>query len=208
MKQLVLASAAILALAAGSVSAAPTASVKGKASNDVIAAKGGACGNTGADSGQGIFSGTLGSGYEVYASQGAADCVLKKKATVSSVTIAGQYFNGSGPADSFGVAFYKNKKGVPSKAIKAYTALSYTNSGSSFTIAFPATKLKGTVWVSVTGNTQYANGAGEFGWDISSSQVGAADLWENAGGGFGICPKWDTVLNCIGVSGDYIYSLS
>jgi len=49
---------------------------------------------------------------------------------------------------------------------------------------------------------------GEWGWEVQSEISGNEANWQNPGGGFGLCPTWDTITNCIGVTGDFMFSVS
>jgi hypothetical protein len=155
------------------------------------------------DSGIGIVSQTFESTYSVYDSQGADDFVVPsgKTWTVSEVDVYGQYFNGSGPAASENVTFYKDKKGHPGKVVKTFTGLKGTDSSGSFKITLPkkGVKLKaGTYWVAVNANLAFSAG-GEWGWDSTATAgTGSAADWENPAGGFGIgCTTYTTETTCI-----------
>jgi hypothetical protein len=145
--------------------------------------------------------------FEAYNSAGAAD--FKKCRTVSQIDTAGVYFNGSGPAQSVDVAFYKLKGTLPGKLTKQYSNLSYTDSTGtgSLSVKIPTTKTKKGGWVSVVAEMDFSSG-GEWGWDITSNQQHNPDAWENPGGGFGTgCASWNTVWTCLGDLGDWVVTL-
>jgi hypothetical protein len=102
----------------------------------------------------------------------ADDFVVPKKSqwTVTEVDTSGVWFDGSGPAASVNVIFYKDDHGQPGKAVKKGTmnGLSLKDENGNFAITFPGHGLKlkaGTYWVSVIANCMFANGCGEWGWD-------------------------------------------
>lgn len=208
MKQLVLATAAVLALAAGSVSAHPIASVKGQASSGKAAPAGAVCTTGTSDTGIGIASETF-TDFSGYDSSGASDCTVKGKASTSSIQTAGTYYNGSGPANSVTVTFYKSKKGKPGKVAKSYSGLSFTDSTGigSLGFKFPATKLKKTEWIGVQPSMTFGVG-GQWGWDLSTGVTGAVDQWEEQGGLGTGCTTWEDTASCVGYGGDFLFTAS
>jgi hypothetical protein len=204
--------AAVLALSLPLIaSAAPAVMGHGKAQASPAAAPDAVCNaNAGTDTLNAILSQNFEATFAAYDAQSAADFKVKKGKTcvASGLNVTGQYFNGSGPADSVDVTFYKDAGGVPGAVVKAYSALAYTN-GASFNITFPSkAKLKGKNWVSPVANMSFGVG-GEWGWEVQSEVAGGTEgMWQNPGGGFGICPSWDTITNCIGVTGDFMFSLN
>lgn len=65
------------------------------------------------DNGIGIVSQNFATADDIYDSQGADDFKLTSRCRAKTVTADGVYFNGSGPADSVNVTFYKNRDGKP-----------------------------------------------------------------------------------------------
>jgi hypothetical protein len=118
---------------------------------------------------------------------------------VKEVDVTGVYFNGSGPASSEVVTFYKNSKGYPGKVLKSLT-LTCTDSAGSFACALPrAVKLnnsagtkKATYWVSVVANLNFTQG-GEWGWITNTTVHGHRAVWENPGGD--ACKTWCHINN-------------
>jgi hypothetical protein len=224
MKTVLLATAAVLALSVGSVS---SASAAGKAPS--IASghtqftaqkfnlspkkKGGVLYNQNSnDASDAIDSQIFESTFSAYDDQGADDFkVTGKDWDVTGVDVTGQFFNGSGPASSENVTFYADASGVPGKMVKSFTNLSGKASGGSFDITLPkkGAKLKaGTYWVSVQANCSFSGGCGEWGWEVSSVQHGNAGMWQNPGGGFGVCPTWGSIESCVGSTGpDFMFEL-
>ena len=209
MKQLVLASAAVLALAAGAASAAPTAAGHGKVVAPPAVTAGTIYSNNKTDSGIGIVSQNFESSFDIYDARAADDFPIKKKAVVSEVDVTGVYFNGSGPARDENVTFYKDAGGLPGAVVKDYTGVAGADSFGSFKIKVPKTKLKkGTYWVSVQANMDFAVG-GEWGWENNLETTGAPAAWENPGGGFGVgCATYTNEATCIpDGQGDHMFSL-
>lgn len=220
-KTALLAAAAALALTAGGASAAPSIGVAhGKISNVVHIAKGAKMlynQNSGA-TGQLIDSQNFTSGTfsPTYNDSGADDFVVPKKTTwtVTEVDVTGGYFQGYGPAASENVIFYADAKGMPGSAVKGgtFNGIVGKDSSGSFAISLgKGVKLKtGTYWVAVVANKAYDGGAnGEWGWGETGSTKGNPGMWQNPGGGFGVCPTWGTIPECISgaPAGDYAFDL-
>ena len=206
MKQLVLATAAILAC--GLASAAPTAAGHGKVVAPMATAAGTIYSQNGTDSGIGIVSQNFESSFDIYDAR-AADDFKVTKATASEVDVTGVYFNGAGLAVSENVTYYKTKKGLPGKLIKDYPGLSGTDSGTgSFTIKHPKTALKGQVWASVQANMDFSVG-GEWGWENQTTVVGSPAAWINPGDGFATgCTKYTAETTCIpDGQGDHMFTV-
>ena len=155
------------------------------------------------DSGIGIVSQNFESNYAAYDSSGADDFTVPKgsKWTIKEIDVTGVYFNGSGPATSEAVTFYKVTKGVPGKVKVATITVKGKDSSGSFAMTFKkAVKLKaGSYFVGVAANLTFAGGGGEWGWETTSTaQTGNPAAWENPGGGFGTsCTKWGAEDVCI-----------
>lgn len=168
------------------------------------------------DNGVGIVSQNFEATFDAYDAQGADDFTVPAGSCwkITSVDVTGVYFNGSGPAGSVNVTFYKNKGGAPNegKIIAAFTNVVPTDSGGSFSIALPsAVKAKpGKYWVSVQANLDFFVG-GQWGWETRNTQAGTAAMWKNPGGGFGTaCTAYGDMITCLGALGqgpDYMFSL-
>jgi hypothetical protein len=166
------------------------------------------------DSGIGIVSQQFESTFAQYDSQAADDFTVPstvKGWTISEVDVAGQYFNGVGPATSENVTFYMDKGGLPGKTMATFANVVGVDNGTgSFTITLPkAVKLKpGKYWVSVQANLAFLVG-GEWGWESITTVVGSPAAWENPGGGFGVgCTKYTTETTCIpDGQGDHLFAL-
>jgi hypothetical protein len=142
---------------------------------------------------------------------GAVDFSVKKSCSIGTVQTTGLYYNGTGPASSVNVLFYKNKKGEPGKIVKEQDNLSYTDSTGTGALGVKLKKAvslkKGNYFVSVVANMTLSAG-GQWGWELTSNQIGNIDQWENQGGGFGVCPTWGDVLTCVGYGNDFMVTLS
>jgi hypothetical protein len=222
-KTVLLATAAVFALTASAASAAnaPAIGVTGaKASVIVHKAKGAKMlyNQNSNSNGTGIDSQNFTSTYsKTYNAAGADDFVVPKKTTwtVTEVDVSGIFYNGSGPATSENVTFYKDNKGVPGKAAKGgtFTDLNGTDSSGSYTIPLgkKGVKLKsGHYWVSVVANCGFLTGCGQWGWYLNGTIHNDAAVWENPGNGFGTgCTTWGTITKCEAgaYTGDFMFDL-
>jgi hypothetical protein len=221
-KTVLLAATAVLALTAGSAMAAAHPGLVGAKPTNVHVPPHSAAVlySQNSNFGYGIVSQnfTSGSFGTVYNAAGADDFVVPAGAKwkVKTVDVTGVYFNGSGPANSEVITFYKNKKGHPGKiagaGLDSYVVNCADNFGS-FSCAIPATKLAGgttgkTYWVSVVVNMPFVTGQGEWGWVQNTTIHGNEGNWENPGGGFGTgCNTWGPNSQCLGLAGDYAFDL-
>jgi hypothetical protein len=105
---------------------------------------------------------------------------------IKEVDVTGVYFNGSGPANSENVFFYKDKGGLPGALVAECDNQNGTGNGTgSFAIVLSKAckaKLKGgkTYWVSVQANIDFLN-AGEWGWALSLDTNGNPAVWHDPG---------------------------
>jgi hypothetical protein len=220
-RTLLLASAAVLVLSAGGVASAKSgqpsmASPKGTfAPHTVFKTPKGSVtlyDQNSNDSGSGIVSDNFDSGsFPSYTDQAADDFTVPSghKWIVGEVDVTGVYFNGPGPADGVNVFFYKDKKGKPGKLVKEIDGATYTDNGiGSFAVQTGKVKLKqGKYWVSVQADMNFSGGAGEWGWEVNTVQTGNPAMWQNPGGGFAVCPTWDTLQTCLGFGPDLMFAL-
>jgi hypothetical protein len=216
MKQLVLATAAILAC--GLASAAPTVAGHGKVVAPPVNAAGTLYSQNGTDSGIGIVSQNFESSFDIYDARAADDFTVPKGKTwsVAEVDVTGVYFNGAGPARDENVTFYKTTNGLPGAVVADHTGLAGADNGTgSFNIKGAKAKLKGgtkkkgtTYWVSVQANMDFSTG-GEWGWENQTTVVGNPAAWENPGGGFGVgCTTYTTETTCIpDGQGDHMFTI-
>jgi len=164
------------------------------------------------DAGVAIVSWFDDSVFSSYDSQGADDFTVPVGSVwrVTKVDVTGVFFNGDGPAEYENVYFYKDKKGKPDRLIEQFLFLHGADSNGSFAIALPekGAKLKaGKYWLSVVGVTNFADDVGEWGWEINGRQHANLAMWQNPGGGFGVCPAWAPVESCVGVGPDLMFDL-
>lgn len=225
-KTVLLATAAVLALSVGGASAAGVSvstkgmhakahkidRVKANHANAVLYDQ------HGTDSGIGIVSQNFESSFDAYDSQAADDFVVPAghRWRVREVDASGVYFNGSGPATSETVTFYKDKNGHPGKVVGTDTVTG-TDSFGSFAISLSKNGspiLRGgkkgagkTYWVSVVANLDFFAG-GEWGWENQTTVVHNPAQWQNPGGGFGVCSSWDDENVCIpDGQGDHMFTI-
>ena len=154
--------------------------------------------------------------WSAYSSSGADDFLVPQghKWKVQQVEVTGIYVNGSGPAYSENIAFYKDKHGLPGKLMAHCDEVLGKDNGGSFAIRLPKpcqVTLKGgaTYWISVVANLTW-NEFGIWEWETRDSQNGNAAAWENPGGGFERCPNWAVMTSCIGNYGegpDFMFTL-
>jgi len=142
----------------------------------------------------------------------ADDFVVPDGATwiVKEVDINGVYFNGSGPAQSESVTFYKDKNSKVGKVVAELDTLHGADDFGSFAITLgdKGVKLKsGHYWVSVVINMSFAEG-GEWGWENQTTGTVEGDpaMWQNPGGT--TCTTWTAESVCFGGPiGDQMFTL-
>ena len=144
--------------------------------------------------------------FSVYDSNGADDFPKLHGATITEVVANGVYFNGSGPASSFDVIFYKQiklKHGVAKKVKVQATcaAQGYTDLG----VGYPDITLKGCKgsttfhkggWVAVIANLEFSAG-GEWGWNTNAVINGSQSVYRTPNDPSG-CPVYTYTSLCLG----------
>jgi hypothetical protein len=142
---------------------------------------------------------------------GADDFVVPKnsKWTVTGVDVTGVFFDGAGAA-TVNVTFYRDNRGLPSKAVRKgrFVALRSSSSDGSFAIELPGHGLalgSGTYWVSVVANCSYDAGCGQWGWATTGSIHGNQAAWEQPSSS--VCPSWGSLDTCLGSDGDLMFDL-
>lgn len=214
-KSLTLTAAAVLALCvSGAATAAPAVGVKGKMAKVNVSRDAGMTlvDQSGNDSGTGYTSQNFEATFDQYDNMGADDFTVPAGSSwkVGQVNVYGTYYNGSGPAMSQHVTFYKSKGGKPSTVVADFPGLMGKDNGTgSFEIKLPSTvKLKaGTYWVSVQVDMDFFVG-GQWAWENQTVSAGSGPMWMNPGNGFGTgCTKWGLESACIGSSGDKMFQL-
>lgn len=148
-------------------------------------------------------------------------CKSKKAANrmVTKVKALGQYYNGTGPADSFNVTVYKNDTSgtidEPGKKQCSFKEQTYKEDGSPGTVQMFTIPKRGTLkgpdcalkrgdtyWLEVQAVMSF-DPNGQWGWEVVTEQSGnAADWHESAEGLFGTAclPKYEdelTMQDCI-----------
>lgn len=163
-----------------------------------------------------ILSSTDDDEWSAYSSYGADDFAVPAghKWKITEVDITGIYVNGSGPAYSENVLFFKNKNGLPGRPVAECDGVVGKDNGGSFAIKLPkscrvALKGSNTYWVSVVANLTW-DVYGIWEWETRNGQNGNPATWENPGGGFGFCSDWGVMTSCIGNYGegpDFMFEL-
>ena len=166
------------------------------------------------DNGTGIVSQNFETQFDAYDSRGADDFTLTKSCTVAQVRVNGAYFNGSGPADSVNVNFFKSQssgavgRNIFQRHNQAYSDPSGTGNFN-IVLSRTVTLAPGKYWVSVGVDMSFGAG-GEWGWNTNNVAKGSNSNWQNPGGGFGTgCTKWGETITCIpsGEGPDFAFAL-
>jgi hypothetical protein len=203
---IVSASALVLVAAAGTLSPAsagrgPTVPSQRSGASPLSqsSAPGAACYVQGSANGLGLVSQNFEAAFDSFDSRGADDFRLNSTCTVHNVSVKGDYFNGSGPADSINVVIYKDGGGLPGAIVREFAHRAYTDpsGGGNFSIALPTTVLKpGLYWLSVRANLNFKPN-GEWEWLTSYNQHNNVPVWKNTGDGFGTgCTSYQPVFDC------------
>jgi hypothetical protein len=129
---------------------------------------------------------------------------------VKEVDVPGLYFNGSGPATSESVTFFKDKNGTVGKTVAELDNLNGADDNGSFAITLgnKGVKLRsGHYWVSVVANLSFEAG-GEWRWENQATGTTEGDpaMWQNPGGT--TCTTWTAESVCFGGPiGDQMFTL-
>jgi hypothetical protein len=122
----------------------------------------------------------------------------------------GLYFNGPGPCRNFDIEIFRDSNGFPGQLLGTITNNNYQLIGTgTFRIIFRVRPVlpAGHYWISPICNMDFTP-AGEWGWTDRSVASNSGAVWQNPGGGFGICPTWDRIPVCIGVTDvDFMFRL-
>jgi hypothetical protein len=143
----------------------------------------------GTPSGTAFLSETFQSPFDGYDTIAADDFKVPQSDpwTVEEVDVVGAYFNGSGPAESEHVTFYKDAHGLPGAVIADYTVTG-TDEGGSFSMRIPKTVIpQGVHWVSVVATMDFNLGS-EWGWENQTTVRLNPAVWEEPNGGD--CLTW------------------
>jgi len=153
-------------------------------------------------------------GFDIYDSNGADDFVVPAGHvwSVKGIAVTGVYFNGSGPADSETVYFYKDAGGLPGALLGSVNLHGIDNAGS-FLLKVSNRGIRfrpGTYWVSVQATMAFGAG-GEWAFETRTLQANSPAAWQNPGDGFGTgCTTYQNMQGCIGPLGegpDYMFAV-
>lgn len=141
------------------------------------------------------------SAYDAFDDFVADDFVVPAGQTwnVDEVDIGGGYFGFPGPVAGFHVFIYQDSAGLPGTQVYSALDQSYTGTDPDFviTLATPASLPEGTYWISVQAHMDFSVG-GQWYWSDRTVQSGNPGVWQNPGGGFGVCPTWAPKTGCVG----------
>jgi hypothetical protein len=131
---------------------------------------------------------------------------------LSEIDIEGTYFDGTGPAHSLNIAFYKNGHGLPGRLVAKYDEIAIAEDHfGSLVVRLPESlKLKpGRYWMSVQANLDFSV-EGEWGWETATIVLDNPALFQNPGDGFMTgCTTWAPLRTCISdfEEGDLLFAL-
>ena len=121
---------------------------------------------------------------------------------IEAVEVAGEYFNGPGPATSANVNFYSNGgDNRPGSLLASRPNQTFTG-GPDFSVALAnvVSLGPGPYWVSVQANQNFIP-AGQWGWRNRTVQSNLDASWRNPGNGYGTgCTAWGPRTTCVGES--------
>jgi len=159
------------------------------------------------DSGAAISSQNFGSDLDSYDDQAADDFIVPAGHvwSVREVDVPGGYTEGK--ADSQRITIYANHRGVPGKVVADCDGLHGTDTGGSFAIRIvKPCKIRlrsGTYWLAVVANQT----TGQWLWEARTPIVGNEAVWQNPGGGWGLCNNEGTLEQCFGLPDDLMFTL-
>ena len=133
-------------------------------------------------------------GYDTFDGQAADDFVVPPGDTwtLTQVEVDGLYL-GTGPVAAVNVFIYRNSFGIPFPWIAWRTGILPYWGPEPGDLAIPIAPLvltSGTYWVSVQAVMDYGVG-GQWMWSNRTTMSGYPAVWQNPGGGFGMCPTWE-----------------
>ena len=113
---------------------------------------------------------------------------------IQMIEVAGEYFNGDGPAASVNVRIYADADGVPGTLV-------FSKLNSAFipgpqygdlviNLSPGAQRGPGVYWLSIQVNMDYLGAKGQWGWYNRTATSNDAAEWRNPGGAFGTCVTW------------------
>ena len=130
---------------------------------------------------------------------------------ICSIAVQGRYSDGAAglpgdPNSSVEFTIYKDDNGVPGAVqyTETFPGSVDADADGNFTLE-PAQVIEATInpdtryWISVVAVMEFGL-AGQWYWSSAEDTNDNAALWQNPGGGFGVCPSWATFAEC-GVGG-------
>ena len=136
---------------------------------------------------------------DVYDDETADDFIIPAGVAwnINGVDVMGAYYNGTGPADSVNVRFYRNGSGnLPDVLVCERLYQPYTG-GQNFAVTLSpvCSAAAGHYWVSVQARMDF-NPHGQWGWTVRTVQSNAGAAWRNPGSWQG-CSTWYRRTICI-----------
>lgn len=188
----------------GSSAATPQLTHKGVVLNAPVRANGLTTlyDQTGQPSGTGVPSQNFEDEFDIYDDMLADDFAVPEGRIwkLREIYVQGTYFDGTGPAHSLNIAFFKNKHGLPGRPVANYDEIAIAQDDfGSFVVRLPKSlKLKaGRYWMSVQANLDFSV-EGEWGWETATVAVDDPALFQNPGDGFMTgCTTWAPMRTCI-----------
>jgi hypothetical protein len=225
MKRILLAT--VTTLACGHAGAAPIAASHGDATTPeahTLATESLARGvvlysQDGTDSGISIVSQNFEATFDAYDSEAADDFTVPARSKITEVDVVGTYFNGSGPASSMNVTFYKSKNGKPGAVLGDFQGLAYQMDGRTTRIPLPSKipmccRQDAVYYVGAQANKECcrrggAVTSGDWGWGTQTTVVGAPAVWRNPGDGYATgCTTFTTETTCFPYGqGDHLFTI-
>src|SRR5437868_4896308 len=138
---------------------------------------------------------------------------------ISALDVTGVFYNGSGPATSEIVTFYRNDHGRPGRVKRSFTLTCNLAPQAGYDCTLPKKAgvplgFKGGAggreyWLSFVVNCSFVGGCGQWGWVQNTVTHNKPGQWENPGNGFGTnCTTWTNTSSCIaGAADDYAFDL-
>jgi hypothetical protein len=161
--------------------------------------------------GNGVVSQYVGNGSP-YNTLGADDFTLGGTGcSITSLTVSGFTGNMGTVVGSFNVTFYYDSgSGQPGSMAGQPMSIPWNGTFSgSYALPLPGAGFVAqpntTYWVSV----QAVNVSAGDVWYWSTANIqGNPAVWQNPGGGFGVCPTWAVLASCVGVNDDFAFDLN
>lgn len=120
---------------------------------------------------------------------------------IQSIDADGTYFfcpGGVCPgATDWSVFIYADNGGFPGAQVYSATHQPDQENNSTFTINLPTPAVlgAGTYWIEIQANMTFGT-QGEWGWSNRTVTSNNPAVWQNPGGGLGVCPSWSRRVTC------------